>query len=200
MISAILLAAGESSRMKGENKLIKEINGTPLINYAVKNILGSAIDELVIVLGHEKSLIKNIIKENKKIKFIYNKDYKLGVASSIKKGVSNITKSTEAFFICLGDMPNINQNIYNKLIKTRRYYNKKLSPEKRKEIIIPTYEKKDGNPVLFSKFMKEKVMNINGDFGAKKIVEMNKDKILYVPIKNSGVTLDFDTKADFISS
>ena len=97
-------------------------------------------------------------------------------------------------------MPNINQNIYNKLIKTRRYYNKKLSPEKRKEIIIPTYEKKDGNPVLFSKFMKEKVMNINGDFGAKKIVEMNKDKILYVPIKNSGVTLDFDTKADFISS
>ena len=54
MISAILLAAGESSRMKGENKLIKEINGTPLINYAVKNILGSAIDELVIVLGHEK--------------------------------------------------------------------------------------------------------------------------------------------------
>ncbi|MDC0205280.1 nucleotidyltransferase family protein [Pelagibacteraceae bacterium] len=200
MISAILLAAGESSRMKGENKLIKEINGTPLINYAVKNILGSAIDELIIVLGHEKSLIKNIIKENKKIKFIYNKDYKLGVASSIKKGVSNITKSTEAFFICLGDMPNINQNIYNKLIKTRRNYNKKLSPEKRKEIIIPTYEKKDGNPVLFSKFMKEKVMNINGDFGAKKIVEMNKDKILYVPIKNSGVTLDFDTKADFISS
>ena len=58
MISAILLAAGESKRMKDENKLIKEINGLPLIKHAVKNILGSAIDELIIVLGHEKEVIK----------------------------------------------------------------------------------------------------------------------------------------------
>lgn len=197
MISSILLAAGESSRMEGENKLVKKINGIPLINYSVKNILGSSIDELVIVLGHEKSIIQNLIKENKKIKFIYNEDYKSGIASSIKKGLNIITKKAEAFFICLGDMPNVNQNIYNKLIKTRNNYNKKLQPGKKKEIIIPTYEKVDGNPVLFSKFMKEKIMNINGDFGAKKIIEMNKSKILYIPVKNSGVTLDFDTRKDF---
>ena len=54
MISAILLAAGQSKRMKGENKLIKEIKNIPLIKHSVKNILGSAIDELIIVLGHEK--------------------------------------------------------------------------------------------------------------------------------------------------
>ena len=197
MISSILLAAGESSRMKGENKLIKEINGIPLINYSVKNILGSSIDELVIVLGHEKSIIQNIIKENKKIKFVYNENYKSGMASSIKKGLDSITKKAEAFFICLGDMPNVNQNIYNKLIKTRFNYNKKLPPGKKKEIIIPTYEKKYGNPILFSKFMKEKIMNINGDDGAKKIIEMNENKILYIPVKSSGITLDFDTKEDF---
>ena len=54
MISAILLAAGLSKRMDGENKLTKKINGIPLINYAIKNILGSAVDELIIVTGHEK--------------------------------------------------------------------------------------------------------------------------------------------------
>ena len=199
MISSILLAAGESSRMKGENKLIKEINGIPLINYSVKNILGSSIDELVIVLGHEKSIIQNIIKENKKIKFVYNDNYKSGIASSIKKGLGNIAKKAEAFFICLGDMPNVNQNIYNKLIKTRFNYNKKLPPGKKKEIIIPTYEKKYGNPILFSKFMKKNIMNINGDLGAKKIIEMNKNKILYVPVKNHGITLDYDTEEDFNS-
>ena len=66
MISAILLAAGESSRMEGENKLIKEINGMPLIKHSIKNILGSTIDEIIVVLGHEKLSVKNIIEKNKK--------------------------------------------------------------------------------------------------------------------------------------
>ncbi len=198
MISAILLAAGESSRMKGENKLSKKIDGIPIIKYAVKNILGSSIDELIIVLGHEKSIIENIIDKNKKIKFIYNENYKSGMSSSIKKGLNNINKKSEAFFICLGDMPNVNQNIYNKLIKSRYNYNKKFSSEKKKEIIVPTFEEKNGNPILFSKFMTKQILNINGDVGAKEILELNKNKILYVPIKNSGITLDFDTEEDFI--
>jgi molybdenum cofactor cytidylyltransferase len=200
MISSILLAAGTSSRMEGENKLIKEINGMPLIKHSIKNLLGSTIDEIIVVLGYEKSLIENIIEKNKKIKFIYNDDYKTGISSSIKKGLNHISERAEAFFICLGDMPNVNQNIYNKLIKTRYNYNKKLIPEKKKEIFIPFFEEKEGNPVLFSKFMKKKILNIGGDFGAKKIIENNKNKILYVPIKSSGVILDFDTQKDFIPS
>ena len=200
MISAILLAAGESKRMEGENKLIKEINGIPLIKHAIKNVLGSAIDELIIILGHEKSLIENIITKNKKIKFIYNENYKNGISSSIKIGLNHISKNSEAFFICLGDMPNVNQNIYNKLIKSRYNYNKKLTSDRKKEIIIPVFEEKEGNPILFSKFMREKIMNIDGDYGAKKIIEENKNKILYVPIKSNGITLDFDTKEDFIPS
>ena len=70
MIKAILLAAGQSKRLKDENKLIKEINGLPLIKHAVKNILGSAIDELIIVLGHEKEVIKKFIDRDKKINTI----------------------------------------------------------------------------------------------------------------------------------
>jgi len=198
MISSILLAAGQSLRMEGENKLVKEINGVPLIKHAVKNILGSAIDELIIVLGHEKSVIENIIEKNKKIKFIYNENYKTGMVSSIKKGLNHISEKSEAFFICLGDMPNVNQNIYNKIIKTRYNYNKKLTPDKKKEIIIPTIEEKEGNPILFSKFMKEKIFNIADDSDIKKVLEENKSKILYAAIKSTGITLDFDTKKDFI--
>jgi len=53
-----------------------------------------------------------------------------------------LSEKTEAFFICLGDMPMVNQNIYNKMIKTKLNYNKKLNPNFNKEIFIPTYEKK----------------------------------------------------------
>ena len=65
MISSILLAAGESKRMENENKLVKEVNGISILKYAVKNILGSSIDELIIVLGHEKEIVENIIENIK---------------------------------------------------------------------------------------------------------------------------------------
>jgi len=112
MVSAILLAAGQSKRMNGENKLTKEIQGIPLIMHSVKNILASSIDELIIVLGYQKEIIEKLIDKNEKIKFVFNKDFESGMASSIKTGIDNLSEKTEAFFICLGDMPMVNHESY----------------------------------------------------------------------------------------
>ena len=98
MISSILLAAGRSSRMDGENKLVKEIKGIPLIKHSIKSILGSSVNEIIVVLGYEKDVVKSLIEANKKIKFVYNKDYESGMASSIKIGIENISNRAEAFF------------------------------------------------------------------------------------------------------
>ena len=67
MISAILLAAGQSKRMLGENKLIKKIHNIPLIKHSVQNILASSIDELIIVVGYQKEIIKDTIDKDDKI-------------------------------------------------------------------------------------------------------------------------------------
>ena len=187
MISAILLAAGQSKRMDGENKLTKEIQGTPLIKHSVKNILASSIDELIVVLGYQKEIIEKLIDKNKKIKFVFNKDFENGIASSIKTGLNHLSEKTEAFFICLGDMPMVNQDIYNQLISSRN----------NKEIIVPTYKEQQGNPVLFSKSMKKEIMTIQGDVGAKKILESNKDKVLNIKTNNKSIIKDFNTKNNF---
>ena len=189
MISAILLAAGQSKRMNGENKLAKEIQGIPLIKLSVKNILASAVDELIIVLGHQKKIIEKLIDKNEKIKFIFNKDFESGMASSIKTGLDNLSEKSEAFFICLGDMPMVSHDIYNQLIKSKD----------NKEIIVPTYKGQQGNPVLFNKSMKEKILDITGDSGAKKIFELNKDKILNLEINDQSITKGFDTQDNFNS-
>ncbi len=84
-------------------------------------------------------------------------------------------------------MPMVNKDIYNQLIKSRN----------NNEIIVPTYKGQQRNPVLFAKSMKEKIMDITGDVGAKKILELNKDKILNVEINNQSITKSFDTRDHF---
>jgi len=187
MISAILLAAGQSKRMNGENKLTKKIQGIPLIKHSVKNILVSSIDELIVVLGYQKEVIKKIINKNEKVKFVFNENFENGMASSIKTGLNHLSEKTEAFFICLGDMPMVNHDIYNQMIKLKN----------NKEIIVPTYKGQQGNPVLFSNSMKEKIITIQDDMGAKKILELNKNKILYLETNNINVTKDFNTQNNF---
>ena len=111
------------------------------------------------------------------------------MASSIKSGLNHISKNTGAFFICLGDMPMVNSGIYNHLIKS----------VSQKDILVPTYKSQQGNPVLFNKSMKKEIMKIKGDVGAKKILELNKDKILNLEINNQSVIKGFNTQEDFSS-
>ena len=178
MISAILLAAGESKRMKGENKLSKKIQNVPLIKHSIKNILNSSIDEIIIVLGHESEIIEKLINKNKKIKIVYNKNFKSGISSSIKLGLKKLSNKTEAFFICLGDMPMV--NYYNRILfyyRSNLKFEKKMKINKDKiNIIIPTFNGKQSNPILFTNSMKKKIMKIKGDVGAKNILKLNKKK------------------------
>jgi len=190
MISAILLAAGQSKRMTDENKLIKKYKNIPLIKHAVGNILNSPIDELIIVLGYQKEVIQKIIEKNKKIKLITNPNFKNGIASSIKKGLDQLKKETKVFFICLGDMPNVNKEIYSQLI------NASLS-NKDKEIFVPYYKERQANPILFSKKMQDKIHRIEGDVGAKKIIADYEKKVFKLSTLDKGVITDFNNITDF---
>ena len=187
MISAVILAAGQSKRMNGENKLTKKINGVPLINLSILNILESSIEELIIVTGYQNEILESIINKDNKIKIFFNNHYKSGMASSIKVGVSNLSKKSKAFFICLGDMPYVNRKIYEQLIKHAND----------KEIIIPTYNAKQGNPVLFSIKMKNKIMSVGGDLGAKELLKKYKDKIFKLPIDDSSILKNLNTIDSF---
>ena len=189
MISSILLAAGQSKRMLGENKLIKDVKGIPLIKYALNNILKSNVNEIIIILGYQNETIEKLIDKTSRVKFVFNSNYKEGISSSIKKGIKNLSEKNEAFFISLGDMPSINYNTYNQLIKY----------SKDKKVIVPLFKGQKGNPVLFPKSFEKKLLSIEGDSGAKKMLEINKKKVLNLEIDDPGIIKDLDVPSDFNS-
>ena len=95
MIKGILLAAGQSKRLKNDNKLLKKFKNKELILHSFKSIQKSKINQIIIVLGYQSNEIKKLIKKNKKIKFVFNKKYKYGMSSSIKVGLKKLIKKIE---------------------------------------------------------------------------------------------------------
>lgn len=190
MISAIFLAAGKSSRFLGQNKLLKIYKKKELFLHSLEDLQKSIVKKIVFVCGKDANIIKKKIKNKKKIIFISNKDYKHGISTSIVSGIKKLPKKTKFFFIVLADMPHIKFNFYKTMLgKAIRFKNK--------TIFIPTYKKKIGNPVLFSHLFKKKLLSINGDVGAKKIIKRNFSKVKFVKFRSSYILKDYDTYSDF---
>jgi len=191
MITAILLAAGQSKRLFNQNKLIKNYKKKPLINHVVQSIIKSKIEKLIIVLGFEYLKVKKKVNKNKKIQFVINHNYKKGISSSIKCGLKKISNKNDGFIIVQADMPKISKNIFNKLhteIKTNK-----------KEIFVPIKNNKIGNPIGFKISMINKLKKISGNKGAKFIIKRNRPKIKYIRTKSLGIFKDIDLIKDFNS-
>ena len=87
MITAILLAAGESKRIPLENKLIKKFRNKALINHSLEALIKSKIDKIIIVLGYQDKEVIKVIKKNKKNILVLNKKFRSGLSSSINTGL-----------------------------------------------------------------------------------------------------------------
>ena len=191
MIKAILLAAGQSKRMKSENKLIKLYKNKPLINYSLNVLKKSKVNKIIIVLGHQHKEVKKIIKKNKKIIFTYNKNYKKGMASSIKIGLKKISKNDKGFIVAQSDMPFIKQSDINKICR---------SINSRKFLIHALkYKTRVGNPIGFDSSLIKKFKNIKGQFGAKFMVKRLKNRTNFIKTKSIKSFKDFDKASDFRS-
>ena len=191
MIKAILLAAGQSKRMKSENKLIKLYKNKPLINYSLNVLTKSKANKIIIVLGHQSKEVKKIIKKNKKINFTYNKNYKKGMASSIKNGLKKISKNDKGFIVAQSDMPFVKQSDINKIC--RSINSKKFLVHALK------YKTRVGNPIGFDSSLIKKFKNIKGQFGAKFMVKRLKNRTNFINTSSLKSFKDFDKVSDFRS-
>ena len=189
MIKAILLAAGQSKRLKSENKLIKLYKKKPLINHSLNALHKSKVNKIIVVLGHQKKELQKIIKKNNKNIFTYNKEYKKGMASSIKAGLRKLNEKDKGFIIVQSDMPFIKSSDINKIynsIKSKKYL-----------VHVLKYRNRVGNPIGFDISIMKKFKRIKGDVGAKFMVKRLKKETRFIKINNLKSFKDFDKVSDF---
>ena len=184
MIKAILLAAGQSKRIKSENKLTKLYKKKPLLNHSLKALHKSKVNKVIIVLGHQQNEVKKIIKKNKKNIFSFNKNFRKGMASSIKVGLKKVSKNDKGFIVVQSDMPFIKSSDINKIynsIKSKKFL-----------VHVLKFRNKVGNPIGFDISVVKKFKRIKGDFGAKFMVKRLKNETKFIKINSLKSFKDFD--------
>lgn len=190
MISAILLAAGESKRM-GRPKQLLTWQGKTLLQHVLKSLINSAADEIILVLGHEADRIRESLPALP-IKIVINPDYKQGMASSLRRGLLAMDPGSEAFLLCLADQPGIGTEIMNTLIRTFR------QADPRRGIVRPVYRGRRGHPVLIgAQYVQEALQLLQGDAGARQILMNHPGDILDIDMEEDVVLKDIDTPEEF---
>lgn len=181
--AAIVLAAGSSSRM-GRSKQLISIAGETLLQKTISTAVQVGPTKTVVVVGANHEAVKGNSKPDA-VEFIYNEHWENGMGSSLKCGLNYVMThfpGVEAALFLVCDQPLLSavhlKNILEKFGHTK-------SP-----IVASFYSGKNGVPVLFHKSLFRRLLEIDDQHGAKKVIEQNPALVKSVEFPNGAVDLD----------
>jgi molybdenum cofactor cytidylyltransferase len=184
-VAAVVLAAGRSTRMGGPNKLLAEIGGRPLVRIAAEEALASGARPVIVVTGHQGAAIEKALG-GLGLRIVHNPGFTDGLATSLKAGISALPADVDGAIVCLGDMPCVDAQLMRQLINA-------FAPDSGALVVVPTFEGKRGNPVLWSRRFFPDLMAIEGDVGARHLIGRYGDAVIELPVPHKGALLDVDT-------
>jgi molybdenum cofactor cytidylyltransferase len=185
MIVAVVLSAGESSRM-GSPKALLPIDGQTFIEKIVAALKQTAVAKVVVILGHNAEEMKRRI-EHLPVEIVLNPDYKLGQLSSLHTAIRHLQTdaSCDGMLVHLVDHPYLDPVLVERMIQ-HFYDTKKL-------IVVPRWQGRRGHPVIFARALFEELLAAPLDQGAKAVVNAHRDETLEIDCEDEGITLDIDT-------
>jgi molybdenum cofactor cytidylyltransferase len=181
-VSAIVPAAGLASRFGGPNKLLQTWNTGTVVGAVVETLLGCGID-VVVVTGRDAELVSDAVCPARSV---FNSRYQDGLGTSLACGVANAPTS-DGYLIALGDMPNLRAEVVSAILE--RY-----ELESTDAIIAPAYAEdpeRIGHPVLFGSAYRSSLLALEGDHGARSIIDSARGKLVQISV--GGSLPDFDS-------
>jgi molybdenum cofactor cytidylyltransferase len=193
MISAILLGAGESKRMK-VNKLSLPWGRETVFEHCFNTLFRSTAQEIIVVLnprnkGMKRQFEKRFAGTTKKVKITFNPYYERGMSTSIHKGLQVMDSKSNGILISLGDQPFLKTRTINVLLRAFR--------EAKGEIIVPSFRGVNGHPVVFHRKYEKELLKSRGDTGGRPILLKHSKQIKTIPVRSEGVVKDIDTREDY---
>ena len=188
MIAALVLAAGGSSRL-GAPKQLLQWGHTTLLGHVLDTLRELPFDELFVVIGANADLILDQVDLTGTI-VIENPEWEEGMASSLRVGLDAVLRLSraDAVGIFLGDQPDISEEVVIGLIEARR--------STKRQAIVPKYRYVWGNPVVVERSLWPRLMSLEGDEGAKRLLQAHPDWVHEVWFEQRPPR-DIDTRADF---
>ena len=190
MIVAVILSAGESSRM-GRPKALLPIDGVRFIEKIVTSLQATRVGQIIAVLGHNAEEMRQKISDLP-VSIVINSNYKQGQLSSLVAAIRSIQSSknsVDGMLVHLVDHPYITAQLVDAMIE--RFY------ETKKLIVVPRYRGRRGHPVIFSSALFAELLAAPVDQGAKAVVHAHRDETLEIDTDDQGVTIDIDTPDDY---
>ena len=187
-IAAIVLAAGESRRMGERNKLLLSVGGRPLVEHVMRAVTASAVDEVVVVVGHEADRVQPVLA-GYPVRVVRNPDYAEGMTTSIRAGVAAADPDAAGFMICLSDLPLIEPEEFTQLADAFREAVRRDPGA----IVRPVYKGEPGNPVVFSAAYRPAIAGHQGLTGCKGLIKQHRAHVVEIPMATDHVVCDVDT-------
>jgi molybdenum cofactor cytidylyltransferase len=183
MIAALILAAGESSRM-GSPKATLVYRDRAFLELIVETVREGGLDRIVVVLGHQAEVIRRQVKIEP-AQVVVNPNYRSGQTSSLQAGLRALVgDDPEAILLCLVDHPAVSADSVRRILAGFR--------ESAVPVVIPSYRGRRGHPVLIGRQLFGELLALTCEAGANSVVRKYRAATKLVEVDDEGVVIDVD--------
>jgi molybdenum cofactor cytidylyltransferase len=190
MISAIVLAAGESKRM-GQPKMLMPWGESTVLQTVIATLQAAGVTEIHVVTGGARRQVEALV--GRSVQTIFNEDYANGeMLGSIQTALKVQLPEATATLICLGDQPQLREGSVQKVCET--FVNSHAS------IVVPSYSMHRGHPWLVARPLWGELMEMKAPLSARDFLKKYSDQIKYVEIDTATILEDLDTPEDYLKS
>jgi molybdenum cofactor cytidylyltransferase len=190
LTSAVILAAGLSSRMEGRHKLLLDLGGQPMLRHVVTAVLGVALAELVVGTGCHAPEVTAAL-DALPVRFVHNAEYAQGQPGSVVAGVRALTVACEVLMVVLGDQPFLTTRSLRALLDAYR------TVDEGKSILVPMRSGQRGNPVLFAARHIPEIAAGALNVGCRQLVDSHPELVARIEMDDDAFVQDCDTPADY---
>jgi molybdenum cofactor cytidylyltransferase len=190
MISAIILAAGQSKRM-GKPKMLLPWDKSTVLQTVITTFQAAGVDDILVVTGGARTQVEELIGQTAQT--VYNENFEYGeMLSSIQMGLKYKLSESSAALIALGDQPQVQVKVIRRVLQEYKQTNS--------SIIVPSYQMRRGHPWLVARDLWEEILNIPFDGTEREFLNNHAKEIHYLKIDSPSILQDLDTPQDYLEA